>query len=137
MNTVQSFNRRVFWVWLAGIGVFLAAGIGWDLYLYHIDPTGEHTISWSVAVMTAENPGLAFLMGLGTGAIVAGLASHFWFGQMQVNTWMQLQDVRTKCLRAADSIGAGALVSPDRKAVALYDAARAIEEAFPHEKDNK
>lgn len=125
-----AYNYRVFWFAMAGLAAFMLAGIVWDLYLFRIDPSGEHTISWSIAVVTAENPGLAFLIGLGTGATVAGLAAHFWFGQMKVSTWMQLQDVRFKCLCAAEGLRSN--IPEMQKMIALHNAADAIAKAFPY-----
>lgn len=130
---VPAYNSRVFWVAVAGLVSFLLAGIAWDLYLYRIDPTGNRTISWSIAVMTQANPGLAFVLGLGIGATVGGLVAHIWFGQVNVETWRRMQWVRFSCLCAADGLQSSI---PDiQKMTACYNAIKCIEEVFPYDEE--
>jgi hypothetical protein len=73
-------NRRVFATFAGLLTAFVLAVIAWDVWLYARTGDGSETISWSVVLVTAANPGLAFLFGFVTGGLVCGLASHFWFG---------------------------------------------------------
>jgi hypothetical protein len=75
--TVPVHNRRVFWLFWGVLALVVLAFAAWDVVLAE-RLGGEGTISWSVALLTAANPFLAFVIGHVSGALVWGLAAHFW-----------------------------------------------------------
>jgi hypothetical protein len=75
--TVPVHNRLVFWAFWGVLALVVLAFAAWDVVLAE-RLGGEGTISWSVALLTAANPFLAFVIGHVSGALVWGLAAHFW-----------------------------------------------------------
>jgi hypothetical protein len=111
-NPVPRVNRRVFGAFAALLVLFVLAVIGWDVWLYARTGDGSETISWSVALMTAENPGLAFLFGLVTGGLVCGLAAHFWFGLPSLRADARLAELEAENARLRGPAGEGRAEPP-------------------------
>ena len=106
MTPVQ---RRHVGTFLFSLGLFVIGWIVVDYGFYRQDPTGGSTISWGMALLGVESPIAIFAFGHVTGALLWGLAFHFWWGEPKPAMWDELSALRAEnaTLRAGIAFKAG------------------------------
>jgi hypothetical protein len=78
-SNIPLVNRIVVGLFLGSIILFISAVSLIDIFLY-IFSSGNDTISWSMALFGGFNPFYTFAIGHISGAVVWGLAAHWWAG---------------------------------------------------------